>query len=73
MTITTGTRAEYGILRPILKKIAKEKKLQLFLLVTGTHLSRKHGMTVNEIKKDGSRLISFNSTDESGSLDICLI
>ena len=56
MTITTGTRAEYGILRPILKKITKEKKLQLFLLVTGTHLSRKHGMTVNEIKKDGFKI-----------------
>jgi UDP-N-acetylglucosamine 2-epimerase (non-hydrolysing)/GDP/UDP-N,N'-diacetylbacillosamine 2-epimerase (hydrolysing) len=56
ITITTGTRAEYGILRPILKKITKEKKLQLFLIVTGMHLSRKHGMTVNEIKKDGLKI-----------------
>jgi len=52
ITITTGTRAEYGILRPILKKIVSRKKLQLFLIVTGTHLSKKHGMTINEIKKD---------------------
>jgi UDP-N-acetylglucosamine 2-epimerase (non-hydrolysing)/GDP/UDP-N,N'-diacetylbacillosamine 2-epimerase (hydrolysing) len=56
VTITTGTRAEYGILRPILKKITKEKKLQLFLIVTGMHLSKKHGMTVNEIKKDGFKI-----------------
>ena len=52
ITITTGTRAEYGILRPILKEITKRKKLQLILIVTGTHLSKRHGMTINEIKKD---------------------
>ena len=52
ITITTGTRAEYGILRPILNEITKRKKLQLILIVTGTHLSKRHGMTINEIKKD---------------------
>ena len=50
--VTTGTRAEYGLLRPILKEIVKRKKLKLFLVVTGTHLSKKHGITINEIKKD---------------------
>jgi len=38
--VTTGTRAEYGILRQILFKISKSKKLKLFLVVTGTHLSK---------------------------------
>ena len=52
ITVTTGARSEYGLLRPILKEIIKRKKLQLFLVVTGTHLSKKHGMTINEIKKD---------------------
>src|SRR5690242_5900303 len=51
--ITTGTRAEYGILRPIIKEILKNKKLKLYLIVTGTHLSKKHGFTINEIKNDG--------------------
>ena len=50
--VTTGTRAEYGILRPILREIIKKKKLELILVVTGTHLSKKYGMTINEIKKD---------------------
>ena len=50
--VTTGTRAEYGILRPILREIIKRKKLELILVVTGTHLSKKYGMTINEIKKD---------------------
>ena len=51
--VTTGTRAEYGILRPVLKKIHESKKLDLLLVVTGTHNSKKYGMTINEIKKDG--------------------
>lgn len=54
--VTTGTRAEYGILRPVLKHIQQSSKLELYLIVTGTHLSKKHGMTINEIKKDGFKI-----------------
>jgi GDP/UDP-N,N'-diacetylbacillosamine 2-epimerase (hydrolysing) len=56
ISITTGTRAEYGILRPVLQEIRSSKKLQLYLIVTGTHLSKKHGLTINEIKKDGFQI-----------------
>lgn len=56
ISVTTGTRAEYGILRPVLKKIKDSKNLELVLIVTGTHLSRKHGMTINQINKDGFRI-----------------
>jgi len=69
ITITTGTRAEYGILRPILKKIVSRKKLQSFLIVTGTHLSKKHGMTINEIKKDKFKIyqtFKFLPNDDTG-------
>ncbi len=53
VSVTTGTRAEYGILLPLLRRILKSKKLELSLIVTGSHLSKNHGMTINEIKKDG--------------------
>ena len=33
ITVTTGTRADYGILRPLLKKIENSKKLELILIV----------------------------------------
>lgn len=56
ITVTTGTRAEYGILRPLLKEITRSKKLELYLIVTGSHLSRKHGLTINDIKKDGFKI-----------------
>ena len=56
ISVTTGTRAEYGILRPILDEIKNSRKLQLILIVTGSHLSKKHGLTLNEIKKDGYKI-----------------
>jgi len=54
--VTTGTRAEYGFLRPLLREIQKSKKLELFLIVTGTHLSKNHGYTIREIEKDGFKI-----------------
>jgi len=56
ITVTTGSRSEYGILRPVLQQISKSKKLELFLIVTGMHLSKKHGMTINEIRNDGFKI-----------------
>jgi GDP/UDP-N,N'-diacetylbacillosamine 2-epimerase (hydrolysing) len=56
ITVTTGTRADYGILRPLLKKIENSKKLELILIVTGSHLSQEHGKTVKEIRKDGFKI-----------------
>ena len=57
--VSTGARAEYGILRPLLKEIQKSKKLKLILIVTGSHLSKNHGYTINEIKKDGFKIDSI--------------
>jgi GDP/UDP-N,N'-diacetylbacillosamine 2-epimerase (hydrolysing) len=52
IAVTTGTRAEYGILRPLLHSITNSKNLELQLIVTGMHLSKKHGNTISEIKRD---------------------
>ena len=52
ITVTTSTRADYGILRPLLKKIKDSKKLELILIVTGSHLSKNHGNTIEEIIED---------------------
>lgn len=53
IVILTATRAEYGLLAPIIKKLNKEPKIDVRVVATGTHLSPEFGMTVNEIKKDG--------------------
>ena len=56
ITITTGTRADYGYIKPILKEILRNKKLEFYFIVAGMHLSKKHGLTINEIKKDGFKI-----------------
>jgi len=68
ISVTTGTRAEYGIIRPVLETISKSKRLDLYLIVTGMHLSRKYGMTINEIKKDGFPIYAtFNMLSKDDS------
>lgn len=51
--MVTTSRAEYGICRALLEAIQKDPALELRLLVSGTHLSPQHGMTVREIQADG--------------------
>ena len=46
----TGSRAEFGMLEPLLQEINDDKYFDLSLIVTGTHLSEKHGKTIDEIK-----------------------
>jgi GDP/UDP-N,N'-diacetylbacillosamine 2-epimerase (hydrolysing) len=56
ITVTTGTRSEFGLLRSVLEEISKSKKLELSILVAGMHLSKKYGSTVNEITKEGFKI-----------------
>ncbi|MCH5228640.1 MAG: UDP-N-acetylglucosamine 2-epimerase (hydrolyzing) [Muribaculaceae bacterium] len=52
----TGTRADYGILSPVMKEIAKSGEATLQVIATNMHLSPKFGMTVDEIEKDGIKI-----------------
>lgn len=51
--VLTTTRADYGILRPLISALYKDPALDLRIAVTGTHLSEAFGMTVREIEADG--------------------
>tara|TARA_B100000925_G_scaffold282956_1_gene256348 strand:- start:6133 stop:7296 length:1164 start_codon:yes stop_codon:yes gene_type:complete len=48
----TGSRAEYGLLKNLIKLFKKDKSKETYLIVTGSHLSKKFGQTINEIKND---------------------
>ncbi|MBP0134025.1 MAG: UDP-N-acetylglucosamine 2-epimerase (hydrolyzing) [Nitrosarchaeum sp.] len=52
----TERRADYSKLRPVIDTIKKSDKFDYYLIVTGSHLLKKHGYTINEIKKDGFRI-----------------
>jgi GDP/UDP-N,N'-diacetylbacillosamine 2-epimerase (hydrolysing) len=54
--IFTGTRAEYGLLWPLMQEIKKDEQLRLQLLVSGMHLSDEFGLTYREIEKDGFKI-----------------
>lgn len=51
--VVTGTRADYGLLYWPIKELQNLKDVQVKLVATGSHLSSKHGLTVNAIKGDG--------------------
>ena len=51
--IATGTRAEYGLLKPLIEKISADNEFTLQLLVTGAHLSPEFGLTYRQIEADG--------------------
>lgn len=51
--VVTGTRAEYGLLRPLLIKLNGHDSIDLQLVVTGSHLSEQFGNTQKEIQEDG--------------------
>lgn len=51
--VITGTRAEYGLLKNLLKIFKESDEFELQLVVTGTHLSKKYGETYKEIESDG--------------------
>lgn len=49
----TGSRADYGIVRKYLNFLQNDDEIDLSILVTGSHLEDKYGMTNNIIKEDG--------------------
>lgn len=66
--VVTATRAEYGLLRPVVQKLAADDGLRLQLVVTGAHLCPWLGETVREIEADGlpiaARLPIFQENEE---------
>jgi len=52
IAIFTGTRAEYGLMRTLIKKFNYEKDFIYYLLVSSTHLNTSYGNTIEEINSD---------------------
>ena len=51
--IITATRAEYGLLRPLMQLIKDDSELELQIIATGAHLSPEFGLTYQLIENDG--------------------
>ncbi len=70
--VVTGTRAEYGLLYPILKEIESREELLLQLVVTTAHLSDEFGSTYKKIEEDGffinEKIENLLSSDSKSSI-----
>ncbi|MGE5396107.1 MAG: UDP-N-acetylglucosamine 2-epimerase [Chitinophagales bacterium] len=51
--VISGSRAEYGLLQPIMKEIKKDADLILQVVAAGMHLSPEFGLTYKKIEEDG--------------------
>lgn len=56
VTVFSGNRAEFGLLSPILKSLQKSKKIKLYFIVSGSHLDKKFGKTINEALKENIKV-----------------
>jgi UDP-N-acetylglucosamine 2-epimerase (non-hydrolysing)/GDP/UDP-N,N'-diacetylbacillosamine 2-epimerase (hydrolysing) len=54
--VVTGSRAEYGLLRGVMREIADDPRLELQVIATGMHLAPEFGNTFREIEADGFRI-----------------
>jgi len=53
VAVLTATRAEYGLLVPVMRALERIEGVKPYMLVTGMHLSEEFGMTVRYIEEDG--------------------
>lgn len=56
ISILTASRAEYGLLKPIITKLTLIKEFDVRIVVTGMHLSPEFGLTYKEIERDGFKI-----------------
>ena len=56
IAVFTGNRAEYGLQYPLLKALNEHPQLEYQLIVSGAHLDKNFGQTLNEIEGDGFKI-----------------
>ena len=49
----TGTRADYGKIKPLIKALDQSQEFIVYVFVCGMHLSETFGSTYKEVQKDG--------------------
>ena len=65
----TGTRADYGKLKSLMKKVEDNSNFELHVFVTGMHMLSKYGSTYHEVEKDGFKNIYKYINQKSSSHD----
>ena len=55
--IVSTARSELGLLKNIIFELSKKKKYKISVLISGTHLSKRYGYTINELDNFSSKNI----------------
>lgn len=69
----TGTRADYGKIKSLMKILDKDSNFEVFIFATGMHMLSTYGFTYKEIEKDGFLFIyPFINQSHDTSMDVAL-
>ncbi len=53
VAVYTGSRSEYGLLLPVLRALRADPEIELLILIGGSHTDPAHGMTGEQVSRDG--------------------
>ena len=65
--VLTGKRGGFGAIKPMLKKIEKNKNFNLHLVATDQHLNPKFGKTIKEINKSFKKVYKIKINNQDGT------
>src|SRR4051812_9073885 len=70
----TGTRADFGKLKPLLEQVQNSDHFEVALFVTGMHMLLRYGYTLDEIQKAGFKnIFTYINQIESSSAQMDLV
>jgi UDP-hydrolysing UDP-N-acetyl-D-glucosamine 2-epimerase len=69
MIFFSANRAEYGLIFPFFKVFSEDKRFKTNLIVGGSHMQKKFGLSINEIKKDKINYTQINLPLKTNTLD----
>lgn len=69
----TGTRADFGKLKSLIKRVDEYYNFEAFVFITGMHMIAKYGMTANEVVKAGFKsTYKYINQNANDSMDVVL-
>lgn len=63
----TGTRADYGKTKSIMRAVDQSEKFEMFVFITGMHMHNEYGNTYDEIVKDAYKNVFMYINQRLGS------
>ncbi|WP_313186730.1 UDP-N-acetylglucosamine 2-epimerase [Lacrimispora sp.] len=73
LCVVTGSRAEYGLLKPVLDRVGQDPDFKLQIIATGSHLDTRYGHSCEDMESSGIMIdekIEMNLASDT-SLGIC--